>query len=139
VPLGELSFSISGRKLSPFLHLRSPRAGSITVQGDPKMKKVLVLRGSAAAVKTKERRWQVIAKLMNLLFGCSHRNYSFPITMKSGTSQGGTCVKVTYVVCLDCARALPYDWQEMRVVNGQRSHSFGTAEEDSEEHVLSWV
>jgi hypothetical protein len=76
----------------------------------------------------------VIIKLMNLLFGCSHSNYGFPITLKSGSSQVGSPVKRTYVVCLDCAQALPYDWEEMRVV---RPAIFRTVEPHSKEHVLS--
>ena len=81
----------------------------------------------------------MITRVMNLLFGCSHSNHSFPITMKSEHVVKGTLAKHTYVVCLDCAQALPYSWREMRVVNVQGSHFFGTAKEDSEEHVPSWA
>jgi len=76
----------------------------------------------------------VITKLMDLLFGCSHANYGFPITRKSSRSQRGSAVKRTYVVCLDCALELPYDWEEMRVV---KSSIFGTAKQESKEHALS--
>jgi hypothetical protein len=48
-----------------------------------------------------------------LLFGCTHKNMSFPITVKNGKS--GAAAR-TYVVCLDCAKEFPYSWAEMRIV-----------------------
>lgn len=48
-------------------------------------------------------------RLLNLLFGCTHRNYSFPYTeQRDGQPR-------TYVVCHDCCKAVPYDWQKMRI------------------------
>jgi hypothetical protein len=49
--------------------------------------------------------------LVDALFGCTHRHCTFPRTSK----KPGT-ISTTYVVCLDCGRELPYDWQEMRLV-----------------------
>jgi hypothetical protein len=55
---------------------------------------------------------------INVLFGCSHRNTTFPLTPNrksvafpapSATRNG------TYVVCLDCGKELSYDWNAMRV------------------------
>lgn len=54
---------------------------------------------------------------LDLLFGCWHRHLSFPRSDKAlrrrshATDQTGM-----YVVCLDCGKEFPYDWQEMRVV-----------------------
>ena len=43
------------------------------------------------------------------LFGCSHSHCTFPIT---ATVQ--RAVASTYVVCLDCGKEFPYDWQKMK-------------------------
>jgi len=56
----------------------------------------------------------MLAKWMEILFGCWHGNYSFPITLKPGRYPGAGRTG-TYVVCLDCGRELPYDWHRMRV------------------------
>ena len=59
----------------------------------------------------------MIAKLLDVFFGCWHNHYSFPITIRSGARRiKAASVTGTYVVCLDCGRELPYDWKEMRVV-----------------------
>lgn len=58
-------------------------------------------------------------KLFDFLFGCWHKNYSFPITAK-GTKRRTAAASLTgtYVVCLDCGREFPYDWQNMKVITG---------------------
>jgi len=66
----------------------------------------------------------MIAKLVDAVFGCWHNRYSFPITMKAASRKGSrpsTAAALTgmYVVCLDCGKELPYDWQEMRVIGSQ--------------------
>lgn len=47
--------------------------------------------------------------LYNLVFHCRHKRLSFPFRRpgKEGPQ--------TYVVCLDCAKEFPYDWEHMRV------------------------
>jgi hypothetical protein len=71
--------------------------------------------------------------IFNALFGCSHRNTTFPQTpnRRAGfnATRGGT-----YVVCLDCGKEFGYDWQGMRVgkpVTG-RSTTAATAESYSQ-------
>jgi hypothetical protein len=60
----------------------------------------------------------MIAKLLDVFFGCWHTHYSFPITVRSGSRRiKAATVTGTYVVCLDCGRELPYDWKEMKVVS----------------------
>jgi hypothetical protein len=49
-------------------------------------------------------------RFVDTLFGCAHRHCTFPRTAKK-PGAGLT----TYVVCLDCGKEFPYDWQEMRV------------------------
>jgi hypothetical protein len=44
--------------------------------------------------------------MVNVLFGCHHRRYSWP------QGSGINC----YVSCLECGTRFPYDWQEMRRV-----------------------
>jgi hypothetical protein len=61
----------------------------------------------------------MITKLVDAFFGCWHNRYSFPITMRSRKSSRPSAASMltgTYVVCLDCGKELPYDWQEMKVI-----------------------
>lgn len=59
----------------------------------------------------------MISDLFDLLFGCSHRKYSFPITRKgAGRRSAAASVTGTYVVCLDCGKEFPYDWRRMKVL-----------------------
>jgi hypothetical protein len=63
----------------------------------------------------------MITKLVDAVFGCWHNRYSFPITMRSHSrkiSRPSKAASLTgmYVVCLDCGKELPYDWQEMKVI-----------------------
>ncbi|HEY6971513.1 MAG TPA: hypothetical protein VJA94_20050 [Candidatus Angelobacter sp.] len=58
-----------------------------------------------------------MASLVDMLFGCWHKNYSFPITNKSGQRRSAAAsLTGTYVVCLDCGKEFPYDWKEMKVL-----------------------
>ena len=57
----------------------------------------------------------MVTKLVNALFGCTHSNYSFPRTVRSRRSEA-TRLTGTYVVCLDCGKEFPYDWQHMRLI-----------------------
>lgn len=54
----------------------------------------------------------MIDTVMNLLFNCSHRHLTRPITPvgKNGVAHGET-----YVVCLDCAKQFTYDLNTMRI------------------------
>jgi len=55
--------------------------------------------------------------VFNILFGCWHRRYSFPITMGAKLQRSAAAsVTGTYVVCLDCGREFPYDWNTMKRV-----------------------
>jgi hypothetical protein len=45
------------------------------------------------------------------LFGCTHRHYTFPRMVRREGADSNT-----YVVCLDCGKKFPYDWQEMKIV-----------------------
>lgn len=58
-----------------------------------------------------------MASLLDVLFGCSHKNFSFPITKKPGKRlSAAASVTGTYVACLDCGKEFPYDWHEMKVI-----------------------
>ena len=60
---------------------------------------------------------EMTANLLDLLFGCAHRNLSFPFTVKRGRPRTTAAIRTgTYRVCLDCGREFAYDWQEMRIV-----------------------
>lgn len=62
----------------------------------------------------------MFSKLTDALFGCWHSHYSFPITVRGSARRVKAAARTgTYVVCLDCGKEFAYDWQEMRVVDGQ--------------------
>src|SRR2546428_10460094 len=54
----------------------------------------------------------MIDSIYNILFRCRHRRTTFPLSPVSrpGAPQGDK-----YVVCLDCGKRLPYDWERMRI------------------------
>lgn len=54
----------------------------------------------------------MIDTVLNLLFRCSHRRITRPITpvVKTAQARGDT-----YVVCLDCGKQFSYDTKEMRI------------------------
>ncbi len=54
----------------------------------------------------------MIDTLLNLVFRCSHRRLTRPVTpvSKAGVPHGET-----YVVCLDCGKQFAYDLNEMRI------------------------
>ena len=62
----------------------------------------------------------MITDFMDILFGCWHSNYSFPITARVGARAKAAQVTGTYVVCLDCGKEFPYDWKQMKVVEARR-------------------
>lgn len=74
----------------------------------------------------------MIANLLDAFFGCWHNHYSFPITVRSGSRRNtAASLTGTYVVCLDCGKEFPYDWQEMKVITStseahRRLHSLAT-------------
>ena len=70
----------------------------------------------------------MIDSLLNLMFRCSHRRLTRPMTPvnRAGVPQGGA-----YVVCLDCAKQFPYDLKEMRIGRAiERSHEAAVLEPD---------
>ena len=60
----------------------------------------------------------MLGDMFDMLFGCWHKRYSFPITTKKGSTPPNEAARVTgtYVVCLDCGKEFPYDWSKMKVV-----------------------
>ena len=60
----------------------------------------------------------MIAKIFDVVFGCRHSQYSFPMTVRRGSRRSLLpSIMGTYVVCLDCGREMAYDWQRMKVLN----------------------
>lgn len=60
----------------------------------------------------------MVAKLLDAFFGCWHGHLSFPRTVRPSARRGtAASLTGTYVVCLDCGKELPYDWEEMRVTD----------------------
>ena len=61
----------------------------------------------------------MISNFLDKFFGCWHKNYSFPITVKAGKRRSSAASATgTYIVCLDCGKEFPYDWHAMKVVGG---------------------
>jgi hypothetical protein len=57
-------------------------------------------------------------KLFDMMFGCSHKRCSFPITVRGKQRRTpAASLTGTYVVCLDCGQEFAYDWKEMRMVD----------------------
>lgn len=60
----------------------------------------------------------MILNLFDMLFGCWHKNYSFPITARAEKRRTpAASVTGTYVVCLDCGKEFAYDWKAMKLVS----------------------
>jgi hypothetical protein len=57
----------------------------------------------------------MIAKIFDAVFGCRHSQYSFPITVPHKRRNAPAAIAGTYVVCLECGKEMPYDWQRMKV------------------------
>jgi hypothetical protein len=68
----------------------------------------------------------MFGKLFDVVFGCSHRHYSFPQVVPTAARRA-TFGAGTYVVCLDCGKEFGYDWNRMAVVHAtktaRRAHS----------------
>ena len=59
---------------------------------------------------------------LDVLFGCSHKKLSFPITVRGVRRRSqAASVTGTYVVCLDCGHEFPYDWNQMKVLRENSS------------------
>ena len=67
----------------------------------------------------------MIANVMDMLFGCWHTNYSFPITAKKGHQKEVARLTGTYVVCLECGKEFAYDWKTMKVVSAKPKSDTG--------------
>ncbi|MGA8763829.1 MAG: hypothetical protein WB562_13270 [Candidatus Sulfotelmatobacter sp.] len=59
----------------------------------------------------------MMSKLVEAFFGCLHSRYSFPVTLRGPARRSqAAALTGTYVVCLECGKEFPYDWQEMKVI-----------------------
>lgn len=67
--------------------------------------------------------------LLDLLFGCSHRKRSLPITLRKKDASGNGTPAETYLVCLECGKKFPYSWEEMRIVRPKKQKPQQPAEE----------
>jgi len=67
---------------------------------------------------------------LDLMFGCAHKRFSFPITVRGARRRdsGAASVTGTYVVCLECGHEFPYDWKQMKVVRESRAARVGVAQ-----------
>lgn len=63
-------------------------------------------------------------QLKDLLLGCTHRQLSFPFSVRPGERRSGAArLTGTYVVCLKCGRQFPYDWENLRVLRAEDSEA----------------
>jgi hypothetical protein len=76
--------------------------------------------------------WKVImfAKLVDVLFGCRHPRYSFPVTIRGAKARRPQAAVLTgtYVACLECGKEFAYDWQKMKVITSPEDHRERLAE-----------
>jgi len=71
---------------------------------------------------------KIMLGFLDLLFGCYHKNFSFPITKKRGQRLSpAAALTGTYVVCLDCGKEFAYDWDEMKVIDAKAGSFEGLA------------
>jgi hypothetical protein len=71
----------------------------------------------------------MFAKFVDVLFGCHHSKFSFPVTVRRAMRRPqAAALTGTYVACLDCGKEFPYDWEEMRVVTSPERHRERLAE-----------
>ena len=71
----------------------------------------------------------MFTKVFEMLFGCKHSRYSFPVTVRQPKRRPrAAALTGTYVVCLDCGREFAYDWQEMNVITSPERHRERLAE-----------
>jgi len=60
----------------------------------------------------------MLSEILDVLFGCTHDHYTFPMTAKAGQHRSeAASVTGTYVVCLKCGKEFAYDWRQMKVVS----------------------
>jgi hypothetical protein len=78
-----------------------------------------------------------MASILDMLFGCTHKNYSFPQTNKRGQRRSPAAASLTgtYVVCLECGREFPYDWHEMKVMGNKPARAKALAASAAESYV----
>lgn len=86
-------------------------------------------------VRPREDVVAMLATLVDVVFGCAHKKYSFPITARRGHRSPAASVTGTYVVCLDCGREFAYDWEEMKVIPASRGTRSGAIAKTIESYV----
>ena len=53
--------------------------------------------------------------LLQVVFGCTHQNTTFPLTPLRHSRQAvAEGEGRTYVACLDCGKEIAYDWDKMQ-------------------------
>ena len=72
-------------------------------------------------------------KILDALFGCWHKQISFPQTSKPGQRRCEAATQTgTYVVCLDCGTEFAYDWKTMRILSPNEKPEFAQAHVEAE-------
>jgi len=65
----------------------------------------------------------MIAKLVDVLFGCRHSRFSFPVSVRRAMRRPqAAALTGTYVACLDCGKEFAYDWENMKVITSPERH-----------------
>jgi len=71
----------------------------------------------------------MLRTVLNMFFGCSHSDTTFPITPGRKSQMSSTHRHGTYVVCLDCGQEFQYNWAEMRIGDPVRNRQYAPAAE----------
>jgi len=66
--------------------------------------------------------------LFDIVFGCSHKRCSFPMTTRGAKRRSpAASLTGTYVVCLDCGQEFPYDWKAMKLIRKRETRTEAAA------------
>ena len=90
------------------------------------------MTGVLLATVASDLRCGGFVRIFDALFGCWHKNISFPQTLKAGKRPDAAAETGTYVVCLDCGQEFAYDWQQMRVISAAELRGCGQSHVEME-------
>jgi hypothetical protein len=62
-----------------------------------------------------------MTNLLEVLFGCTHKRTTFPMTVARARNGSAANSTNTYVVCLDCGKEFAYDWTQMKLKSSARA------------------
>jgi hypothetical protein len=77
----------------------------------------------------------MFVNFVDVLFGCTHKRLTFPMTTRRARNESRIAVNETYVACLHCGREFPYDWNRMKIVDTRKGYALAPRHEPIESKV----